>query len=148
MKPTYVTHEKIITDRDRYCYQCNERIDMTCWMVQALTTSGEVHYFHPHHFRDELSLNVKTKKMEVAGTKKITSLPVLPEFKYMSDEELRHGYAQMLEDLRMLAEKDGCVAAAWAINMISHQSEKNEKVIRKLNSLVNGIRDQIKEFIE
>lgn len=43
---------------------------------------------------------------------------VSPSTARMDPEERADGVRQMLEDLTMLARRDGCVAAAWALEVL------------------------------
>lgn len=44
----------------------------------------------------------------------------LNSYRHMSHEELAAGIKQMLADLDTLAMRDGCIAAAWAVEVIPH----------------------------
>jgi hypothetical protein len=43
---------------------------------------------------------------------------VTPSTKHMSPEERQDGIDQMIADLTKLAEVDGCIAAAWALEVV------------------------------
>lgn len=43
---------------------------------------------------------------------------VTPSTEHMDRDERAAGVLQMLADLRMLAERDGCIAAAWALEAL------------------------------
>ncbi len=42
----------------------------------------------------------------------------LPSTKHLSPDDKLEGTCQMLDDLERLAEEDGCIAAAWAIEWV------------------------------
>ena len=78
----------------------------------------------------------------------------LKSMKSMSNEEKLRGVAQMITDLTQLT-RDGCVASAWALELVQWVSERNsnsneieEEELSAEMMDYNDIMDQIDEEIE
>ena len=66
----------------------------------------------------------------------------IPEYRHFDDEDKENGYRQMCQDLKDLAEKDGCIGAAFALSVFSAiASEKVDKFVKESLSsqlFING----------
>ena len=49
----------------------------------------------------------------------VEDIPKTKQFRHMTNEEYSAGVAQMILDLYDLATKDGCIAAAWSLELLS-----------------------------
>jgi hypothetical protein len=58
----------------------------------------------------------------------------MPEYRNLDDEDKENGYRQMCQDLKDLAEKDGCSGAAFALSVFSAIASSEETI----DSLGNG----------
>lgn len=56
----------------------------------------------------------------------LADIPI-PSTEYMCQEDKCGGVAQMIDDLETLARKDGCIAAAWALEVLREISKEKVK---------------------
>jgi hypothetical protein len=57
----------------------------------------------------------------MAAAERLEKIPT-PSTKHIDETERGNGIATMLSDLRLLAENNGCIAAAWALEFIVTQT--------------------------
>ena len=57
-------------------------------------------------------------KLNLHDARRISERIVTPATKHMSRQGRFDGACKMLDDLERLADKDGCVAASWALEWI------------------------------
>jgi len=78
-----------------------------------------------------MSLNQEELNEEELNAVKVLASIEIPTTRYMGDEEKRDGVEQMLRDLRQLARQDGCIAAAWAVEVLRAIASKKISNQRK-----------------
>jgi hypothetical protein len=68
-------------------------------------------------------MELDTKKI-IEALKKLD----MPEYRNLDNEDKENGYRQMCQDLKDLAEKDGCSGAAFALSVFSAIANEKEGI--------------------
>jgi len=79
--------------------------------------------------------------MNLETARKIADKCITPSTARMSPDERHEGVMQMIEDLAILASRDGCVAAAWALEVIESMADYRIEDMLSVNILQDRMND-------